>query len=195
MIEINLVPAHLQKKRKGQLFLEGLNVPREMMIGIGGGALFLLLAIHLVLLMVNIGGLVQYKGLQGQWGRMSTLKKSVDSVLNESRGFQSKLATFEGLMGRYSMMWSKKINILSDTLPRGVWLKKIDFHNKTLSIEGSAISRQGEEMINVHNFTSALKKDENFLSNLKNLELGSIQTRKFEKIEIADFLITTDSNE
>ncbi len=194
MIEINLVPPHLQKKRKSRI-LEGLEIPKELLIGIGGGAVALLILIHFILLIVNIGKFIEYKSLEKKWTQMSTLKQGVDSVVNESRGLQGRLTTFQELMGQSNILWSNKLNILSDTLPRGVWLKKIELSHKIFFLEGSAISRQGEEMINVHNFTSALKKDSVFLNNFRDLKLGSIQTRKFEKIEIADFSITTNLDE
>ncbi len=195
MIEINLVPVELRKKRKNKSLLRGLNIPRELMIGAGGGVVLFLLGLHLVLLLVNITRLVHYKKLQKQWAQMSPLKEKVDSVATEMRGLQDQLATLDEVTGKSNILWSRKLNILSDTLPRGVWFKKMGFNGDIFSVEGSAISRQGEEMISVHNFTSALKKNKDFLDNFADLKLGSIQTRKLDKIEIADFLITTNLNE
>ena len=189
MIEINLVPEQSRKKRKSKSLLNGLNIPRETMIGAGAGVLVILLSIHFVLLLFNITKLVHYKKLQKQWAEMSPLKEKVDSVMLELRGLQGKLAVFDEVAGDSGALWSRKLNILSDSLPRGVWFKKIDFHNDIFLLEGSAISMQGEEMINVHNFVSVLKKNKDFLDHFADLKLGSIQTRKLEKIEIADFSI------
>ena len=58
-------------------------------------------------------------------------------------------------------------------------------------IEGSAISKQKKEMASVHSFVSKLKEQGAFLDKLHDLDLESIQTRNVNKIDIADFMITT----
>jgi len=45
-------------------------------------------------------------------------------------------------------------------------------------------------MINVHQFTSTLKSQREFLEHFNDLELGSIQRRKIKQMDIADFMIT-----
>ncbi|HBR14608.1 MAG TPA: hypothetical protein DD723_03560 [Candidatus Omnitrophica bacterium] len=191
MIEINLVPVHLRKKRKSQFLPGGLNIPLEVVIGLGGGVLILLIVAHVGLLFINMSQLGRHKKLQAKWEEMSPAKQNVDLVIKEMRAFQSKLKSIEAIMPKKEILWSQKLNILSDVLPRGVWLKRITLNQETLLIEGSAISRQSEEMINVHSFAANLKKENEFLEHFTEIDLGSIQRRKVQKIDIADFLITT----
>lgn len=189
MININLIPPHLKKKEKNKL-LGKVNIPLEFIIGCGGGLLVLLGIIHVLLLFANIGKLAQHKTLQKQWETMRPGKENVDSVVSEMRIFQGKYQAIEGITGKSGLSLAQKMNILSNSLPRGVWLKKIALNEKMLFVEGSAISKETTEIITIHRLTSSLKEDDHFLEYFTNLELGSIQRRKIKNVEIADFVIT-----
>ena len=189
MININLIPPHLRKKDKGKL-LGKINIPLEVIIGSGGGLLVLLGIIHVLLLFVNIGKLAQHKSLQKQWETMRPNKENVDSVVNEMRVFQSKYKSLEEILTGNGLSWARKLNILSDSLPRGVWLKKIALDDELLFIEGGAISKETTEIISINRFASSLKADAPFMEHFTDLELGSIQRRKIKNVEIADFVIT-----
>jgi len=192
MIAINLLPYGLRRSRKKKLLPGGLNIPMEVIIGSGGGLIMLLIGVHVVLLLISGIKLSQYKSLKKQWEESLPNKEKTDSVLQEMRSLSAKSKNIEGIIKEGTIHWSKKLNIISDSLPRGVWLKKVAFDGETLFIEGSAISRRNEEMINVHNFTSNLQSNKDFLEGFSDLELGSIQGRKIVKIDVADFLITSE---
>ena len=189
MININLIPPHLKKKAKSKL-LGKVNIPLEVIIGCGGGLLVLLGVVHVLLLFVNIGKLAQHKTLQKQWETMRPGKEKVDSVVNEMRVFQGKYKVIEDITGKSGLLWARKLNTLSDSLPRGVWLKKIVLDEKMLFIEGSAISKETTEIMSIHRLTSNLKRDDDFLEHFVDLEMGSMQRRKIKNVEIADFVIT-----
>ena len=189
MININLIPPHLKKKAKSKL-LGKVNIPLEVIIGCGGGLLVLLGVVHVLLLFVNIGKLAQHKTLQKQWETMRPGKENVDSVVNEMRVFQGKYKAIEDITGKSDLLWARKLNTLSDSLPRGVWLKKIVLDEKMLFIEGSAISKETTEIMSIHRLTSNLKEDDDFLEHFVDLEMGSMQRRKIKNVEIADFVIT-----
>ena len=92
-------------------------------------------------------------------------------------------------MGGERIFWSQKLNEISDSLPRGVWLNKIILSGETLLIQGSAVSKDTTEMVHVHNFTSNLKNLKNFRSYFNDIELELIKTRKVNVTQIADFTI------
>jgi len=190
MLEINLTPPELRKKKKKSLLPEGFNIPREVVIGSVGGLFILLVIIQIFLIFTNFSRIAKKKKLDNNWEQLAPQKAKVDSVLNEVRMLKNKQNAITSLSGDVKIIWSEKLNLISDSLPRGAWLRKISLEEGLFFIEGSAISRQKEEMINVHDFTSRLKKSEKFLKHLKSLELGSIQRRSIKAVEIADFLIT-----
>lgn len=191
MIEINLVPITKRKKKASQ-FLGGLQIPLEVIFGIGGGLFMLLIALHIFFLVSTIFKINRGKALKQEWASIEPSKVNVDNVVTELRTLQGKLNTLKDLTDQDSKIyWSKKLNILSDSLPRGVWFRKMSLTEEMLFIEGSAISKQKKEMASVHSFVANLKDDTSFLEGLSDLELESIQTRSINKVDIADFMITT----
>jgi len=190
MIEINLVPLKLRKRRKGQQLFKGFNIPLEVVIGLGGGFIVLLMGVHLFLLFTNVKKIAEHKRLKKEWALLEPDKSDVDAVISELRSLKGKQQAAEDVLVEDKISWSQKLNILSDSLPKGVWLRKIILDEEIFSIEGSAVSTEIEEMINVHSFAGNLKKQKKFLEHFEDLELGSIQRRKINKVEIADFVIT-----
>jgi len=191
MIEINLVPPEYRKKKKKGLFLAGMKIPVEVVIGSIGGLFMVLILVHISLLFINITKLAQRNHLQKSWEEIKPEKESVDVVINKLRSARSSFENIKKMTSERNVIWAKKLNILSDQIPRGVWFKRIALSDDILYIEGSAISKERKEMINVHGFTSNLKNDKEFLEDFHELELGSIQRRRIQNVEIADFLLTS----
>lgn len=190
MIEINLIPYSLRKNKKGKLSFKEFNIPLEVVIGLGGGLIVLLILVHVFLLVINIRNVAQHKEFKKKMEAVSPEKEQVEKVINELRSLQGTQKAVEGILPERKIYWAQKLNILSDSIPRGVWLKRVNLEGDVLLIEGSAISTDNEAMINVHQFTSTLKSQREFLEHFNDLELGSIQRRKIKQLDIADFMIT-----
>ena len=191
MIEINVVPPELRKKKKKKLLPGGVEIPPEVVIGSIGGLFFLLILVHIGLLMLNISKMKQHKQLKQEWQAILPHKEKVDGVVTDMRRLQNKHKAIVKVTGGEAINWSRKLNVISNELPRGVWLTKVALTPEMLFIEGSAISKSQDELINVHKFTSNLKRQSKFMNDLTELELGSIQRRTERGIDVADFLITT----
>lgn len=191
MIEINLTQPELRKKRKGAAF-GGINIPMEIIVGSAGGLLILLIFVHVGLLGLNIMRIGQHKNLKAQWGGIEPQKQEVDGVINQMRTLQTKYGAVEKIIGEDRISWAQKLNIISDVIPRGVWLKKIALSDNVFFLDGSAIDKVNDEMTNIHNFTSNLKLQGAFLDDFRDLELGTIQRRKVQNVEVADFIISAD---
>jgi hypothetical protein len=189
MININLIPPHLRQRRKSKL-LGRLNIPLEIIIGCSAGLLMFLALIHILLLLLNVRKLAYHQILKGKWEAMVPDKENVDSVINEMRAVQGKYKAIEEIVTKGGVSWAQKLNLLSDNLPRGMWFDKLVLDDEMLLVEGSAISRDTNEIINVHRLTVGLKENEEFMRDFVDLELGSIQRRKIKNVEIADFVIT-----
>ena len=189
MININLIPPHLRQRRKSRLWGR-LNIPLEIIIGCGAGLLMFLALIHILLLLLNVRKLAYHQILKGKWEAMAPDKENVDSVINEMRAVQGKYKAIEDIVTKGGVSWAQKLNLLSDNLPRGMWFNKLVLDDEMLLVEGSAISRDTNEIINVHRLTVGLKENAEFMRDFVDLELGSIQRRKIKNVEIADFVIT-----
>ncbi len=190
MIEINLVPAESRKKKKKSLLPGGFNIPLEVVIGIGGGLVMLLVCIDIFLVVFNVSKIGEHKKLKAEWEQILPAKENVDQVMNQMRDYQAKVKSIEDLTTLNQIIWAEKLNILSDQIPRGVWLKKVAISDGMFFVSGSAISRQKKEMISVHTFTANLKDSDRFLNGFKDFELGSIERGNVSDTDVADFLIT-----
>lgn len=189
MIDINLLPPEKRRKRKTK-FLGGLNIPQEVVIGSAGGLLFLLIFVHIGLTFINFSKHGIHKSLTNQMAEIKPAKEDVDAVIMQMRSLQNSVKAINEVVKGNRIIWAQKLNTLSDEIPRGTWIRKVALSEGGLFIEGSAISREQKEMISVHTFASNLKAKERFVNDFLELDLGSIQRRKINTVEVADFLIT-----
>lgn len=162
----------------------------EIIIGCSAGLVMLLLLIHVLLFLLSVRKLAYHQILKNKWESMASDKENVDTVISEMRGVQGKYKAIEEIVTKGGVSWAHKLSLLSDNLPRGMWLTKLTLNEDVLVIDGSAISRDTNEIINVHRLTVNLKENEEFMSDFADLELTSIQRRKIKNVEIADFVLT-----
>lgn len=195
MIEINLIPETERRKKKKGVFPGGVRIPLEVVIGCGGGLIILLVCIHILLLGLNIFKISQHKSFTGKLAEIADDKQRVEEVIADFRQLQSTYTAIEKISDDMTRYWSRKFNIISNELPSGVWLDRLSFSEDKFFIQGSAMSRQSNEMVNVHSFMSSLKSNDHFLEYFDNLEIGSIQRRKIRQVEVVDFIITVGIEE
>jgi ABC-type xylose transport system substrate-binding protein len=138
---------------------------------------------------------VKYLGLNIEWQKILPEKTKIDTLKSDRKEITEKIKSIDKLTKKGRMSWARKLNIISDVLPQGVWVRLINFSGKSLTIEGSSVSLRGEEVILVNKFASALKNNADFYSDFKNLEVGSIKRRQIKNIEVADFILTANFQE
>ena len=190
MITINLVPEDKRRKQKRGGFLPtGFVLPREVIIGLIGGFLVLLALWHILLQGVIMVKYVQLKSLQGQWEKVLPEKKHVDAVIKELRERQARIKTIETVKADQNLAWAKKLQAISENLPRGIWLRRVSLENKDLFIAGSSVSKHKVEMITVHAFVKQLRESPVFMEGITVVELESIKSRPVGDISVADFVI------
>ena len=190
MIDINLIPSHLRKTRREKKLPIYLNIPKEAIIGLVGGLFVLLFLVHIVFQVIIFVKFSHHAYHKKQMNAIASDKTIVDGILDELRGLQKKKSSVEKVTTEKRISWSRKLNDISDSLPRGVWLTRVYVDENVLIIEGSVVSKAKEEVINVGNFTTQLKNHPSFMIGLKNVEMGSVQSRMIKTVEIADFIIT-----
>jgi Tfp pilus assembly protein PilN len=190
MIDINLIPEQLRKRRKSELLSGGLfNIPKEVMVGIGGGIIVLLLFVDILFFLAKVVKFIQYSHAQKQWEAILPDKTNTDAIKKELQDLQKEVKSMKDIMEGHNAVWSQKLNMISSGLPKGIWLRKITLTDKQLFIEGTTVSKEQNEMSNVGDFVSNLKQDEEFMKNFESVEVDNIQRRKNESLEVADFTI------
>jgi len=193
MIEINLVPEQYRKKRRAATIVESSGgLPKEVMIGIVGAFTFVLILVFLGF-QAYIGlRVAKRNNLQQQLAAIDTEKKNVDKVITEMKALKERAKTFETVAAPYAIFWAEKINVVSNELPRGVWLTKFALEGDYLIIEGSAVSKVKSEISDIHSFMGKLKANKEFMTKLKNLDLDMIKARNVETLTVADFKIKAE---
>ena len=98
MININLVPQHLRKRRKLSILpVAFLNLPREAVVGLIGGLFVILFVVHIILQFVIFVKLFQYGKYQRQWNRVRPDKMKVDLVVKKMQSLQSKIDSIKNM--------------------------------------------------------------------------------------------------
>ena len=185
MIEVNLLPPEL-RKRESRVTIP---IPRESLYLVGGSVIIFLLLIHLILMGALATKKVKYLSLNMEWQKILPDKKKIDTLKEDQKTIIDKIRSIDKLTKKGRISWAKKLNILSDVVPQGVWLRRINFSGSELMIEGSSVSIKGEEVILVNKFASAIKNNVDFSSDFQDLEVSSIKRRQIKNIEVADFVL------
>ena len=188
MIDINLIPAALRKDGRENASLT-INIPKEILLGVGAGLIFLMVTIHLLLGAVWLSGISHLSYYQEQWRKASPDKTILDSINKESMDLKKKINMISEMTTKKSVLWAPKFNAISDDLPRGLWLRKMTLDKVGLMMEGSVVSKSQNEINNVGMFLSALKKNGNFMKGFSSLEENSIQGGKNNAVEVTDFSV------
>ena len=194
MIEINLVPENLRKKRRGPVVTPGpvTGLPKEALIGTAGGFVALLIVLSLILQGYITMRVFNRNALKKGVDSIAAAKTNVEKVIDEMKQIKGRVKTLEDVVGRRKISVAQKLNELSDNLPRGVWLTKVAMEGKFFIIEGSAASKAKSEINDVHALAANLKASKNFMENFKNLEVNMIKARSVEGLPIADFTIKAE---
>jgi len=189
MIKTNFIPENLRKDR-GDIFQDGFaQVPQEVSAGIiiaGIGVLFL---IHVLLGLVAVFKVAHHQVLLVHWNSLATDKKALDTVTQETQALQKKMFSLKPITAARGIMWGELLNEISDSLPKGVWLRELHYDKDQLTIKGSAVSKMNDEVILAGNFVSALKEQPVMKEQFTGLQVESISRRENAALSIVDFLL------
>lgn len=188
MIEINLLPEELRKKKSEPAF--NLNIASEKVrfLAIGGAAGILVLIV-ITLFLISFIRDAQINRLLAKERNFSDRLSKIDSVNKEITVLKTKMGTLDQLTNR-KFLWAEKINQLSDLVLPGIWFTRVytDLENR-LIIEGSVVSKSEEAMAFVGKFMKNIKDDQRFFADFKNIKLESVQRRNKDERDVVDFKI------
>ena len=171
-----------------------IKIPQELLVGVGVGLLFLIVTVHLILGVVWFGGMHQLAGYKANWQQVLPDKTKLDSIKKEIGDLKRKINLISDMTTQKTLLWAPKFNAISNSLPRGVWIRKMTLDKVGLTIEGSVVSKSQNEINNVGMFLSALKKNKEFMKGFSSLEENSIQGGKNNAIEVTDFSVMAKLN-
>lgn len=205
MIEINLLPEELKKKKGKKIRQLELSLPKisHKPVLIGVGAIFAL--VYLGVLTFSTLKNHSLNKLNTEWKSLQKQKEVLDKLKADIKDLETKNTSMGELVNN-RFIWSAKLNQISDCLPEGVWLNSFSISKtkiagrkkgrgaeasnfNTLEFRGSAAIPEGDEMLAIGKFIKNLKDDPSFIKDFENIELSSVQSTTSGKIEILDFTI------
>ncbi len=184
MIEINLLPTGKKKKERR---VPAISSKAIMYACVGLAAL--LVSIHLLLGALVLIKKGQLNNLNNQWPQFEADKTKLDTLRKDLSALESNVRTIEKLTTK-RISWSKKLELLSDIIPSGIWLTDLSITSERFILQGSAVSKKSEEMALIGKYLNELKSKPEFIKNITNLELGPAQRKLVKGWEIVDFIFT-----
>jgi len=194
MIQINLLPEELKTKTKGRnldpaIIKDPLVLIKErLFIYAIGAILALFILAHFYFAVPLIFKNRQWVSLNQKWLNSAVQKKEVDEFNREfSASFQDAGVLTQ--LSRQRILWAQKLNALSLYLPAGVWFNEILLSSNSLTIKGSVISLQKEEVGLINRLLHNLKATFEFSKDFSSFELSNVQKRSLGGYDIADFVL------
>jgi hypothetical protein len=182
MIEINLLPQGLRPKKHSLEFeANGLFYIILLVFGI-------LIVVHVCLVIASIIAGYQFRNLGDKWKKLEPERKIIESVKKEYTGLSKDTAAIQQFI-KDRVIWAEKLNLLSSSLPSGIWFNEIRVSGKDFILKGSVFSLVKQELGQINKFLSNLKTDNDFFQDFLNLELGPVQKTIIGSYEVAEFTI------
>lgn len=189
MIRANFIPENFRKERSDILQDGFAQVPKEVAAGIIIAGIGFLILLHVLLGIFALFKVAHYQVLTVHWNSLSSEKKELDAITQETQALQKKMFSLKPITSAQGVLWGKLLNEISDSLPKGVWLREIRYDNDQLSIKVSAVSKANDEIILAGNFVTALKEKSMVKEQFTGLQLESIERRENAALPIVDFLL------
>ena len=136
MIEINLLPEELKKKKKrstapagiSQISLQDLPFLKIAAIAVGGVAV-----IQLMLFMVSVIYGMNYNALEKNYKEILPKKQEAERLRLRLDSLSKKVVAIDELMVK-RLSWAKKLSDLSDSMTPGIWLTELGYYEKLTEI-------------------------------------------------------------
>lgn len=196
MIEIDLLPKEFRRRK---------NIPLEQIFKTKAvfAVLGCLILLHLFARTVTFINTKRLDKLKASWQGLSSKKAKIDQLNVEFTRINEKIPLIKQLTSN-RVLWSKKLNRISDLIIGGIWLSKLSLEQQivqtedadeppeyliSLIIRGSAASRTKEEPALIGRFMQKLKDDPSFSADFAEIELGPIKKRQIAQTEVMDFIL------
>ena len=207
MIELNLLPEELKKKKKR------IELPEIPFIPIG-----LVLIGTLVVIQLLLSGWVaitraQISSLEKAWQELAPKRTELDSIKKKISTTSKKAQVIEYLIDK-RMSWARLLGELGDSVTSNIWLTSLSYDEKietpakktsrgssknktkaepkiyktsTLTISGSASGKGEEGTAYIARFIQSLKNNKDFFKNFSDVELVSIKQGSVADQDVMNF--------
>jgi len=189
MIKLNFIPEQQRRPSAGIVGQEFGGIPGEVIVAVLAAVAAFFIFMHIALATITVYQLAAHKILEVRWNGMAADKKVCAEVADELKGLQAKMNSVRPITSVQQIHWTKLLNELSDSVPKGVWLREIIFEKGSMAIYGSSVSKMQTEMVETGNFVAALKEKSSIKEGFTGVDIDSIQSRENSPVSIADFTL------
>lgn len=188
MIEINLLPQPLRKVKGKKFDLASIQQQPKYLLYFILLTFGVLICLHIYLVLLGMVKNYQLTRLNKKWSSLEPQLKILQEFKTEYQALSADAKIIQKLLSQ-RLAWAEKLNKLSINLPPGVWLNELSLGSKELTLKGSVISLQKEEMSLLNQFISNLRNDADFFKDFTNFDLSSVQRKTVAGYDTIDFLI------
>ena len=189
MIKLNFIPEQQRPQRGGIVGELFGGVPGEIIVGVLAALVAFFILMHTALAGTAVFKLASHKILEVRWDSMAADKKVCDQVADDLKAIQARTNSLRPIASVARLHWARLLNEISDSVPKGVWLREILFENGSMAIYGSSVSKMKTEMVETGNFVAALKEKSSIKDSFISVDVDSIQRRENTAVSIADFTL------
>ena len=189
MIRLNFIPEQQRPQRSGIVGEYFGGVPGEVLAAALLALVGAFILMHAALAGIAVYKLASHKILEVRWNSMAEDKKVCDGIADELKAIQARLNSLRPIISVPQLHWARLLNELSDSVPKGVWLREILFERGAMAIYGSSVSKMQTEMVETGNFVAALKEKPTIKEGFTGVDIDSIQRRENAAVSIADFTL------
>lgn len=197
MIEINLLPEAYKIKKE----VKQQHIPVNLiLLSINA----VLLTIFLIITAINVGRGITLHALDTRLKGLAPEQQKIISIQQKTVNLKATNALF-GPFVTNRFLWSKKLNLLSDLIIWGIWIRQLSLEketaaqtqasvaasqgNKFMKLEATAVSKTHDEMGVIGNFVRNLKLNKEFFADFKVIELEGVLRREISAVEVMDFTL------
>lgn len=194
MIELNLLPEELRKKKKK------FEMPEIPVVMIAAWFIGFLAVLQLLL-----GGWVllskrQLVALDTKWLALAPEKAELDSIRKVLLGDGRKTNAIEALIAQ-RLSWARLLDELSNSLSANIWFTELAYRKdsaglsgggaavESLTLSGSAAARGEQATQDIARFIKALKANKSFFKYFDDIELVSINKGLHADEELMNFTL------
>jgi len=193
MIELNLLPKELRKQKQKTL-------PDIPIFFISICVLIVIIAVHVVLLGVWLGGKHQYSVLEQEWNDLQPKRMVIDKLGEQIKEMERKIGVTKEL-STSGIDWVEILDGLNQAMIPGVWLSSFNTVFSTvkdkksekkaglakIEITGYAVGKSEATSI-VGKFIESLKRNDNFIKYFEeDIDLQDMHSQIFEAEEVMTF--------
>jgi len=205
MIEINLLPKELRKRRrvrKKRTVTEAAAPIRIPAVPVAVAVIFILVAAYVSLSLMISNNKKLSKTLAARWEAMEPQREKVKEITLEIDRLEKKAAAIREI-ARPDIDWAKLMEGLNQAIISNVWLSsfKLEFRTRargkkakvarglpvSLGITGYALGKSEEATSRVAKFIASLRKNRYFSGYFDDIELDDLRNEEVAKKEAMRF--------